>query len=135
MGFIQLTTPQSFLPSLVVCHFILVSWYSAKIQEIPIDISGALFLHNNLFPRTLPHYLFLATLASPNSNLHLINSARLPGSIWFPSFWVYSLEIASRQKASIIIELILFLFSQGSQSYADCCPMSKSYCFLFYPAL
>lgn len=28
----------------------LVSWYSAKTQEIPIHISGAVFLHSSLFP-------------------------------------------------------------------------------------
>lgn len=105
--FIQFTIHQSFLPSLVECHSIHLCH---GIQQKHKTSLHYMFLE--LFFCIAPSFpKFCLTTDSQNSNLHLINSARLPGSVW-----IYSLEIASRQKARAIIKLTMVLFSQGSQS-------------------
>ena len=128
LGFIQLRVHQSFLSSPVEYHSIHFS--HGVQQKTPFTTYWHyIFLIAPSFPEFYPT-LPLLTLASPNSDLQLINSARLPGSVW-----IYTLEIASGQKARVIIKFTLFLFSQGSQSYADCCLMSKNHLFKFYPTI
>lgn len=127
LGFIQLTVQSLFYPALRSIILYICVMVSARHASLHIDTT--FFCIAPSFPEFHPT-LPLLTLASPNADLHLLNSARLPGSVW-----IYTLEIASRQKARVIITFTLFLFSQGSQSYADCCLMFENHCFKFYPTI
>lgn len=68
----------------------------------------------------------LASSVSMGSHLHFLNSMRLLWSFGAPFPWVTDWEMPLWGKLVwLIVGLTLFLFSQGSQFCAACCPMSE----------
>lgn len=126
LGFIQLYSSKSFYPalrSIILYICVMVSARHASLQHWHY-----IFLHHSLLPR-IPSHITSTHLSLPNADLHLLNSARLPGSVFFESTL---LEIASRQKARVIIN-VHFVFPCWSQILCRLLSNVWNHCFKFYP--
>lgn len=126
LGFIQLTVQSLSIQPCGVSFCTFVSWYQ---QDTLTTHWHYIFLHHSLLPRIPSHI----------TSTHLSLPKRWPPSPQLSKAARIRLNLHSRNcfqaESQVIITLTLFLFSQGSQSYADCCLMFENHCFKFYPTI